>query len=252
VLGTKGLLCVLALSALQGGLVEGAVGQSPAFPNQSTPVRWLVFDLPAGAPAITGFEVGYFRINDPMPAQTFDVPRSEVQTAGANRMRLGLTPPKFPADQLFIVRVRSIAGDRRGYWSEHAGILVGPEFTPAAPPSRSTSNAKPRRPPGAARTAQSELDADPALKARLTAAFPAVDFTKAAAGYKSVVNLGADLYAASNLKISFNDVRRLTVDQRWNLRKAISTLRPRVDARAESRKALSQSRELVRGSSAGR
>ena len=248
VLGTRFLLCLVAVLSLQGGWVERAVGQSPASPNQSTPVRWLIFDLPAAAAAITGFEVGYFRINDPIPAQTFDVPRSQVETVGANRVRLGLTPPKLPADQRFIVRVRSIAGDRRGYWSEHAGILVGPEFTSAAPPPRSTSNARVRRPPGAVRTAQSDLESDPALRARLAAAFPRVDLAKAAVGYRTVRDLATVLYAASNLGIPFDELRRLTADERWNLRKAIATLRPRVDARAEARKAQSQSLELVRGS----
>jgi hypothetical protein len=236
-------LLTLAL-LLQSGFTPETAAQSPKRESHQAADRWLEFDLPDDATAITAFEVGYFRAGQSDPVYTFEVPRSQVQSTSERTVRVRLSLGDLSPGERFELRVRSIGGERRGSWSDPSGELVVPDPAPARPKPE-----KRPRTPRAARTAQTELDADPALKHRLTAAFPGVELSKAAVGYQSVRDLAAALYAASNLKIPFKDVRRLTVDERWNLRKAIVTLRPQVDAKAESRKALSQSLQLVKGTS---
>jgi hypothetical protein len=103
-----------------------------------------------------------------------------------------------------------------------------------------------RRGPAAARSAAAELDRDPALRARLSKLFPDQDLAKAVVGFRAVRDLVAALHVASNLKIPFAEIKRLTADAgNRNLQKAIARLRPDVDARAEVRRAQRQSREVL-------
>ncbi len=240
-------LLTLAL-LLHAGFISQSAAQPSKRESRQSADRWLEFDLPPDAGAITAFEVGYFRAGQSDPVYTFEVPRSQVQSTSEKTVRVRLSLGELTPGERFELRVRSIGGDRRGSWSEPSSELVVPDPATAV----RSKPAKAPRLPRASRTAQSEIDADPELKARLTAAFPGVDLSKAAVGYTSVRDFAAALYASENLKIPFKDIRRLTVDQRWNLRKAIVTLRPKVDAKAESRRALSQSLELVKGTSARR
>jgi hypothetical protein len=235
-LAVLGLACALAAVSGIGGAQAPETG------------RWVEFEVTNGPSTITGFVVGYFVPGKSEPAFEFRVPRARAQLSRPGIMRFSLIQGALPAGSTFVVRIQTVMGPKSSEWS-----APSEPFTVSAADAVAGANAPPAEPPGgrargpaAARSAAGDLDRDPALRARLSKLFPDQDLAKAAVGFRAVRDLVAALHVASNLKIKFEEIKRLTADAgNRNLQKAIARLRPDVDAKAEARRAQRQSREVL-------
>jgi hypothetical protein len=242
-IGALGVVGVIVFASRTGGAQPPTSGSS------------LEFNVPAGdGSKITAVVVGYFVPGEKAPAFAFEVPRSQVVMPRAGVMRVPLIVSKLPPGQTYEVRLRTVVGRQRSAWSESSGTFKVPEdggapATTAAVPEASTKRSKekptPRKTSG--RSAVTELKNNPELGGRLGKQFPGVDLGEAATGFRTVRDLGATLFVAANLKIPFQDLKRLTADKgNSDLRRAIATLKPDVDASAETQRALKQSRQAFR------
>jgi hypothetical protein len=243
--GATGVLAFVARTTQSQEPVAGAVA----------PQKWLEFDVPAASSTFTGFLVGYFVPGEKTPAFAFEVTREQVQTSNARSVRIPLVIGQLKPGQTYEVRLRTIAGRLRSGWSVPSATFVAPEAVPAqqaigkAVATDDASRNSPSRgaePPR--RTASAELAANPDLVQRLKTAFPQIDPATTCAGFRSARDCGSALYAAANLKVAFEDIKRIMTEGRGrNLQRAISELKPDVNARAEARKAGDQGRKLTRG-----
>jgi hypothetical protein len=235
-LAVLGLACALAAVSGIGGAQAPESG------------RWVEFEVADEPSTITGFIVGYFVPGKPEPAFVFRVPRARAQQSRPGAMKFPLILGALPAGETFAVRIQTLMGPKSSEWS-----APSEPFTVSAAEAVPGADALKAEPPGgrargraAARSAAADLDRDPALRARLSKLFPDQDMAKAAVGFRTVRDLVAALHVASNLKIPFAEIKRLTADAgNRNLQKAIARLRPDVDARAEVRRAQRQSREVL-------
>ena len=245
-IGVVGVVCAVALMSRSGGAQSTT---APAAPVTAPSQQFLEFDMPGDTSGVTAFIVGYFAPGERGPAFSFEVPRARVESRKPGSMRIPLIVGPLPAGQTYTIRLRTVAGGRQSAWSAPSGSFTVPsnvtsEVGIPVPSAGRSAAARPR----AARTALSELEKDPALVKRLSAEFPDLDLTKAAAGYRSVRDLAADLFAAGNLNVPFADLKKLTADAgNRNLERAIASLKPRANARAEARRARGQARTLLRG-----
>jgi hypothetical protein len=222
------------------GVAVVSIGQTES-PNLQG--KWLEFDLPDD-PSITGVIVGYFASGERVPAFSFEVPRSRIEKSAGGSMRIPLVVGTLPAGQTYTIRLRTIAGARRSPWSEPSGTFVVPTeaVNPIGVPI--AANDRPGRPPRSAVTA---LEQDPESAKRLSAKFPNVDLSEAAKGYRTLLDLAADLFAADSLKVPFGDIKKLTAGAgNRNLQQAIATLKPKANAKAEVRRARDEARRLLR------
>jgi hypothetical protein len=233
-------------------LVVAMAGSGAA--QSSPPGRWLEFDVAGGA-NITGVVVGYFVPGQREPAFSFEVPRSKLESPRAGVLRVPLIVSKLPPGQSYEVRLRVLSRRQRSGWSESSGQFTVPDdggapaspivATPVPASKRSPNQTAPRNAGG--RSALNELKNNPELGAKLSKQFPGIDPTKAAEGFRTVRDLGVALFIASNLKVPFEDVKKLTADAgSRDFIKAIAKVKPDVDARAEEQRATRQSRQLMR------
>jgi hypothetical protein len=235
-LAVLGLACALAAISGIGGAQAPETG------------RLVEFEVTNEPSTITGFVVGYFVPGKSEPAFEFRVPRARAQLSRPGIMRFSLIQGALPAGSTFVVRIQTVMGAKSSEWSAPSEPFTVSEAEALASakgiahePSR-----QPTRAATAARSAATQLDGDPALRGRLSKLFPDQDLAKAAVGFRTVRDLVAALHVASNLKIKFEEIKRLTADAgNRNLQKAIAQLRPDVDARAEARRAQRQSREVL-------
>jgi hypothetical protein len=232
-----GFICALATVSGIGGAQAPDAGRS------------VEFDVANEPSTITGFVVGYFEPGKSEPAFEFRVPRARAQLSRPGIMRFSLIQGALPAGGTFALRIRTVIGSKSSEWS-----APSEPFTVSA--AEATLNAKGgadepprrRRPVASAKSAATELDRNPVLRARLSGLFPDHDIAKAAVGFRTVRDMVAALHTASNLKIRFDDVKRLTAETGGrNLQQAIAQLRPDVDARAAARRAQRQSRQTLAG-----
>ena len=235
-LAVLGLACALAAVSGIGGAQAPETG------------RWVEFEVSNEPVTITGFVVGYFVPGNSEPAFKFRVPRVRAQLSRPGIMRFSLIQGALPAGSTFVVRIQTVMGPRSSEWSAPSEpfTVSAAEAVPEADALKAEPPGGRARGPAAARSAAAELDRDPALRARLSKLFPDQDLAKAVVGFRAVRDLVAALHVASNLKIPFAEIKRLTADAgNRNLQKAIARLRPDVDARAEVRRAQRQSREVL-------
>jgi hypothetical protein len=231
-----GVACALAAASGIGGAQAPATG------------RWVEFEVTNEPSAITGFAVGYFIPGKSDPAFVFRVPRARAQLSRPGVMRFSLIQGALPAGGTFLIRIQTLMGPRSSEWSaasEPFTVSAAEAQAGAAIVAEEPSPARARA-EGSGRAAATVLAKDPALRARLSRVFPDHDLAKAAVGFRTVRDLVAALHVASNLKIRFDELKRLTADAgNRDLQNAIAQLRPDVDARAEARRAQSQSRQTL-------
>ena len=152
---------------------------------------------------------------------------------------------------------RTLSKRQRSGWSEPSGRFTVPEDGGAPATAVGVPEASAKRPPdrpaaakapkAGGRSALNELKNNPELSAKLSKQFPGVDPTAAAAGFRTVRDLGAALFLASNLDVPFPELKKLTADAgNRDFAKAIATLKPGVNAKAEEQKAIKQSRQTFR------
>ena len=164
---------------------------------------------------------------------------------------------KLPAGQTYEVRLRTLSKRQRSGWSEPSGRFTVPEDGGAPATAVGVPEASAKRPPdrpaaakapkAGGRSALNELKNNPELSAKLSKQFPGVDPTAAAAGFRTVRDLGAAPFLASNLDVPFPELKKLTADAgNRDFAKAIATLKPGVNAKAEEQKAIKQSRQTFR------
>ena len=240
-----GLIALLVLVSSSGQ------AQSP---QSTSPGRWLEFDVAKNA-ALTAVVVGYFVPGQVDPVFSFEVPRAKLESPRAGVLRVPLIVAKLPAGQSYEVRLRTVNRRQRSGWSEPSGHFTVPEdggapdvaiAVPDAPPKRAEDRTPPTRKTGG-RSAVNELKDNPELNAKLSKQFPGIDPAKAAEGFRTVRDLGVALFLAANLKIPFEEVKRLTADAgNRDFIGAITKLKPGVDARAEEQRALKESRQALR------
>lgn len=255
--GVRRLACCGVAAVAAGGaflLMSGDGGAqsttAPSGPTQPAP-RFLEFDMPGEASAITAFIVGYFVPGEKVPAFAFEVPRSGVEPTTPGSVRIPVIVGSLPAGQTYIIRLRTVAGGRQSAWSAPSGSFTVPPNAgsslgkPVAATADRPGDERARR-ERPARSAVSALERDPELKKRLAKEFPDVDLVKAATGFRTVPDLATALFAASNLKVPFAEIKKLTAEAgNRNFQKAIAKLKPGADARAEARRARNQARQTL-------
>jgi hypothetical protein len=201
---------------------------------------------------ITGFVVGYFLPGQPTPVYTFPVDRSQIETPKPGVMRIPLIVGKLPPGQVYEVKLKTQSRRARSEWSAASGQFTvpadggAPPLRPAAAPAK-RSNANASRTKASARSAVTELKNNPEMASALSKRFPDIELSEAATGFTTVRDLATALFVASNLKVPFADVKRLTAGAgNRDVKKAIAELKPDADARAEEQKALKASRQTIR------
>jgi len=231
-----GLTCALAAVSGVGGAQAPAAG------------RWVEFEVTNEPSTIAGFVMGYFVPGKSEPAFVFRVPRARAQSPRPGIMRFSLIQGPLPAGGTFVARIQTVVGSRSSEWS-----AASEPFTVSAEEAKTNAKGIADEPSaqrtGAAtgrRSAVTQLDRDPALRDKLSGLFPDHNLAKAAVGFRTIRDLVAALYTASNLKIKFEEIKRLTADAgNRDLPKAIAQLRPDVNAKAEARRAQRQSRQAL-------
>lgn len=236
---------------------DGAQSASspPATVQSGETPKFLEFDIPGDTSAVTAFIVGYFAPGEKVPAFSFEVPRSRVESPKPGSMRVPLIVGPLPAGQTYTIRLRTVAGGSQSSWSGPSGSFtvpanpVSPVGNPIPAPADTPGAERALRPERTRKTAAAELEQDPELKKRLVKEFPGIDLVSAATGFRTVPDLATALFAAGNLKIPFAEIKKLTAEAgNRDVRKAIAKLKPGVDARAEARRARAQARAVIQKS----
>lgn len=239
-LAAVGLMCVVTSASRIGGAQTPDGG------------RWIEFDVKEQGSAINGFVVGYFGPGKSEPAFVFRVPSARAQPTRRGVVRLPLINGAVPAGGTFVMRIQTVVGRMQSEWSEPS-----PSFTVSASEAQAAAKVTPEKTsrktsrsqtPGtrSGGSAADALDRNPALRDRLSALFPGRNLAQDAVGFREVRDLVAALNAATNLKIPFEEIKRLTAGAgSLNLEKAIAQLRPGADGKAAARRAQRQARRTL-------
>lgn len=138
-----------------------------------------------------------------------------------------------------------------------AGFAQG-RGTPPSPPPKVTQG-KPTTPPGQGRstptpkttqpkstTTPKPLVVKPALAGQLQPLLPPnTDIALVSQGFRNLGQFVAAVHVSNNLGIPFDTLRTRLVTDNWSLGQAVKTLKPDVDANAETVKAERQARETI-------
>lgn len=144
-------------------------------------------------------------------------------------------------------------GHGGGAGGQHGGGAGGGHGASSTHDNAGTKSASGKETSGGGMTVTQHLTKNTKLASKLQSLLPPnTDLTKAADGFKNLGRFVAAVHVANNLGISFDDLKKAMMGPPTeSLGKAIHTLKPDVDAKAETKKADKQAKDDIEESEKG-
>jgi hypothetical protein len=162
-------------------------------------------------------------------------------------VRVTLQAWKAPTAAAIVVRVRTLVSGSASPWSAPSAPITPESLTGGNNRAAFRAARRAARESKAAAQVVEQLQSNSTLTSLLAQKYPGVDLEKGVTGYANLRNFIATLIVSTRLKISFEELKPLTLSRERNaFEMAIQKLRPGTDAAAEARSALTEAADIIR------